>query len=67
MRTVALPAPSDRAKTRRYFQRYVPHLPAAGEIDLFDRFLYNRSGVVRVMDFVIDVQLEDFFFRRAKT
>ena len=44
VRTVALPAPSDREKTQWYFQRYVSHLPAAGEIVLFDRSWYNRSG-----------------------
>ena len=48
-RTVALPAPSDREKTQWYFQRYVPHLPAGGEIVLFDRSWYNRAGVERVM------------------
>ena len=48
VRTVALPAPSDREKTQWYFQRYVPHLPAGGEIVLFDRSWYNRAGVERV-------------------
>ncbi|MFN3607271.1 MAG: polyphosphate kinase 2, partial [Cypionkella sp.] len=51
VRTVALPAPSDREKSQWYFQRYVPHLPAAGEIVLFDRSWYNRAGVERVMGF----------------
>ncbi len=50
-RTVALPAPTEREKTEWYFQRYVPHLPAAGEIVLFDRSWYNRAGVERVMGF----------------
>ena len=60
-RVVALPAPSDREKTQWYFQRYVPHLPAAGEIVLFDRSWYNRAGVERVMGFATETQLEDFF------
>ena len=51
VRTVALPAPSDRERTQWYFQRYVPHLPAGGEIVLFDRSWYNRAGVERVMGF----------------
>ncbi|NKZ08050.1 polyphosphate kinase 2 [Actinomadura latina] len=50
-RIVALPAPSDRERTQWYFQRYVEHLPAAGEIVLFDRSWYNRAGVERVMGF----------------
>ena len=61
VRTVALPAPSDREKTQWYFQRYVSHLPAAGEIVLFDRSWYNRSGVARVTGFADDKQVEDFF------
>lgn len=61
VRTVALPAPSDREKTQWYFQRYVPHLPAAGEIVLFDRSWYNRSGVERVMGFADEDQVEQFF------
>ncbi len=61
VRTVALPAPSDREKTQWYFQRYVPHLPAAGEIVLFDRSWYNRSGVERVMGFAEEDQIEQFF------
>jgi polyphosphate kinase len=60
-RVVALPAPSDREKSQWYFQRYVPHLPAAGEIVLFDRSWYNRSGVERVMGFANETQVEDFF------
>jgi polyphosphate kinase 2 len=50
-RIVALPAPSERERSQWYFQRYVPHLPAAGEIVLFDRSWYNRAGVERVMGF----------------
>ncbi|MDH2328740.1 polyphosphate kinase 2 [Cereibacter sp. SYSU M97828] len=60
-RTVALPAPSDREKTQWYFQRYVPHLPAGGEIVLFDRSWYNRAGVERVMGFASEDQVEQFF------
>src|SRR5574342_354954 len=50
-RVVALPAPSEREKSQIYMQRYVPHLPAAGEIAIFDRSWYNRAGVERVMGF----------------
>ncbi|MFC3530280.1 polyphosphate kinase 2 [Paracoccus mangrovi] len=60
-RVVALPAPSDREKTQWYFQRYVPHLPAGGEIVLFDRSWYNRAGVERVMGFADEDQVEQFF------
>jgi polyphosphate kinase 2 len=60
-RVVALPAPSDREKTQWYFQRYVPHLPAAGEMVLFDRSWYNRAGVERVMGFCTPTELEEFF------
>jgi polyphosphate kinase len=60
-RTVALPAPSDREKTQWYFQRYVPHLPAGGEIVLFDRSWYNRAGVERVMGFATEDEVEQFF------
>ena len=60
-RAVALPAPTDREKTQWYFQRYVPHLPAAGEIVLFDRSWYNRAGVERVMGFCSDADAEEFF------
>lgn len=60
-RVVALPAPSDREKSQWYFQRYVPHLPAAGEIVLFDRSWYNRAGVERVMGFANEQQVEEFF------
>ena len=61
VRTVALPAPSDREKSQWYFQRYVPHLPAGGEIVLFDRSWYNRAGVERVMGFADEDQVEQFF------
>lgn len=60
-RVVALPAPSEREKSQWYFQRYVPHLPAAGEIVLFDRSWYNRSGVERVMGFATEDEVEQFF------
>ena len=60
-RVAALPAPNDREKTQWYFQRYVGHLPAAGEIVLFDRSWYNRAGVERVMGFCTDAQYEEFF------
>jgi len=61
VRVVALPAPSDREKSQWYFQRYVPHLPAGGEVVLFDRSWYNRSGVERVMGFATAEQVEQFF------
>lgn len=60
-RVVALPAPNDRERTQWYFQRYIAHLPAAGEIVLFDRSWYNRAGVERVMGFCTDEQYEEFF------
>ncbi len=60
-RVAALPAPSEREKSQWYFQRYVPHLPAGGEIVLFDRSWYNRAGVERVMGFCSDTDLEEFF------
>jgi polyphosphate kinase 2 len=60
-RVVALPAPTEREKSQWYFQRYVPHLPAGGEIVLFDRSWYNRSGVERVMGFADQDQVEEFF------
>ncbi|MCE2660134.1 MAG: polyphosphate kinase 2 [Rubrivivax sp.] len=60
-RVVALPAPNDRERTQWYFQRYVPHLPAAGEIVLFDRSWYNRAGVERVMGFCEEDDVEEFF------
>jgi len=60
-RVAALPAPNDREKTQWYFQRYVSHLPAAGEIVLFDRSWYNRAGVEKVMGFCSDDEYEEFF------
>ncbi|MEZ5910098.1 MAG: polyphosphate kinase 2 [Hyphomicrobiaceae bacterium] len=60
-RVVALPAPNDREKSQWYFQRYVPHLPAGGEIVLFDRSWYNRAGVERVMGFASPAQVDEFF------
>ncbi|RVU02306.1 polyphosphate kinase 2 [Novosphingobium umbonatum] len=60
-RVVALPAPSERERSQWYFQRYVPHLPAAGEIVLFDRSWYNRAGVERVMGFCSEDEVEEFF------
>ncbi|MFN8653956.1 MAG: polyphosphate kinase 2 [Gemmatimonadales bacterium] len=60
-RVVALGTPSDREKTQWYFQRYVEHLPAAGEIVLFDRSWYNRAGVEHVMNFCSDEEYEEFF------
>ena len=61
VRVVALPKPTERERTQWYFQRYITHLPAAGEIVLFDRSWYNRAGVERVMGFCTEDQLEDFF------
>jgi polyphosphate kinase len=60
-RVAALPAPSERERTQWYFQRYVSHLPAGGEIVLFDRSWYNRAGVEKVMGFCTDEQYEEFF------
>ena len=60
-RVVALPAPSERERHQWYFQRYVQHLPTAGEIVLFDRSWYNRAGVERVMGFCTPDELEEFF------
>jgi polyphosphate kinase 2 len=59
-RVVALPKPSDRERTQWYFQRYVEHLPAAGEITLFDRSWYNRAGVEKVMGFCSEAQYKAF-------
>jgi polyphosphate kinase 2 len=59
-RVVALPAPTDREKSQMYLQRYVPHLPAAGEVVIFDRSWYNRAGVERVMGFCTDAQADRF-------
>jgi polyphosphate kinase 2 len=60
-RVAALPTPTTQQKTQWYFQRYVEHLPVAGEIVLFDRSWYNRAGVERVMGFCSDEELEEFF------
>ena len=60
-RVVALPKPSEREMSQWYFQRYVPHLPAGGEIVLFDRSWYNRAGVERVMGFATEDEVEQFF------
>jgi len=60
-RTVALPAPNDRERTQWYFQRYIAHLPASGEIVLFDRSWYNRAGVEHVMGFCSPAEYEEFF------
>ena len=60
-RVAALPAPTSRERTQWYFQRYVAHLPAAGEMVLFDRSWYNRAGVERVMGFCSDAEYEEFF------
>jgi polyphosphate kinase 2 len=60
-RVAALPAPNERERTQWYFQRYVTHLPAGGEIVLFDRSWYNRAGVERVMGFCTEEQCEEFF------
>ena len=59
-RVIALPAPTDKEKTQLYFQRYIPHLPAAGEIVIFDRSWYNRAGVERVMGFCSADEVEKF-------
>jgi len=59
-RVVALPAPTEREKTQMYVQRYIPHMPAAGEIVIFDRSWYNRAGVERVMGFANQQQVERF-------
>jgi polyphosphate kinase 2 len=59
-RVVALPAPSDRERSQWYFQRYAAHLPAAGEMVLFDRSWYNRAGVERVMGFCTDDEYQEF-------
>lgn len=57
---VALPAPTEREKTQWYFQRYIAHLPAAGEVVLFDRSWYNRAGVERVMGFCTEAEYQEF-------
>src|SRR5262245_17110609 len=60
-RVAALPAPNERERTQWYFQRYAAHLPAGGEIVLFDRSWYNRAGVERVMGFCSEADVEEFF------
>src|SRR5512143_2798252 len=59
-RVIALASPTEREKSQMYFQRYMPHLPAAGEVVLFDRSWYNRAGVERVMGFATPEQVETF-------
>ena len=59
-RVVALPAPTEREKSQLYLQRYLPHLPAAGEVVIFDRSWYNRAGVERVMRFCTQDELDRF-------
>src|SRR5262250_114984 len=59
-RVIALPAPTEREKSQMYVQRYVPHLPAAGEVVIFDRSWYNRAGVERVMKFCSDEDVREF-------
>jgi polyphosphate kinase 2 len=63
-RVIALPAPTEREKSQMYFQRYMPHLPAAGEVVIFDRSWYNRAGVERVMGFATPQQV-DYFLRNV--
>jgi len=60
-KVVALPAPTEREQSQWYFQRFVPHLPAGGEMVLFDRSWYNRAGVERVMGFATKTQVEEFY------
>src|SRR5262249_19615953 len=60
-RVVALPAPTEREKSQMYAQRYLPHMPAAGEIVIFDRSWYNRAGVERVLGFCTEEQVKRFF------
>ena len=59
-RVVALPAPTEREKSQMYIQRYLPHMPAAGEVVIFDRSWYNRAGVERVMGFTEQANVEKF-------
>jgi polyphosphate kinase 2 len=63
-RVVALPAPTDRERSQMYMQRYIPHLPAAGEVVIFDRSWYNRAGVERVLGFCTP-EATDAFLRQA--
>jgi polyphosphate kinase 2 len=64
-RVVALPAPTEREKSQMYLQRYLPHLPAAGEVVIFDRSWYNRAGVERVMGFCTEEQVRNFLDKVA--
>ena len=64
-RVVALPAPTEREKSQMYIQRYLPHLPAAGEVVIFDRSWYNRAGVERVMGFCPEDQVQRVSASRA--
>jgi polyphosphate kinase len=59
-RVIALPAPTEREKSQMYVQRYIPHLPAAGEVVIFDRSWYNRAGVERIMGFCTEEEVERF-------
>src|SRR5215217_2586542 len=59
-RVVALPAPTERERSQMYLQRYLPHLPGAGDVVIFDRSWYNRAGVERVMGFCTDQQTHNF-------
>jgi polyphosphate kinase 2 len=59
-RVVALPAPTEREKSQMYLQRYIPHLPAAGEVVIFDRSWYNRAGIERVLGFCTEKQAHQF-------
>ena len=59
-RVVALPAPNERERSQMFFQRYVPHLPAAGEVVIFDRSWYNRAGIERVMGFCTEEEVQRF-------
>src|SRR3989442_4606767 len=65
-RVVALPAPTEKERTQWYFQRYVEHLPSAGEMVLFDRSWYNRAGVERVMGFCTDEEYDEFMRTRPQ-
>jgi polyphosphate kinase 2 len=64
-RVIALPAPTEREKSQMYIQRYLPHLPAAGEVVIFDRSWYNRAGVERVMGFATEKQVTEFLLHVA--
>src|SRR3954471_21310522 len=59
-RVIALPSPTERQKSQKYIQRYLPHLPAAGEVVIWDRSWYNRAGVERVMGFCSEQTVQDF-------